>query len=116
MEWTNESVIQFLEEYQTEPVIWDPQHPDHRNRNKVADAWERLHKSLNFNCNISELKKKKDSLMASFRMLLNKKKKSVKSGMGTEELFKPNWFAYEAMEKFLASVYHCSLTINTEVR
>lgn len=116
MEWTNEHVLIFLEEYQREPCIWDPAHPDHRNRNKVADAWERIHINLSFDCSVKELKKKKDSLMASFRAILNRKKKSFKSGMGTDDLFKLNWFAFEVMEKFLASVYCCTPTINTEVR
>ncbi|KAF2889012.1 hypothetical protein ILUMI_17161, partial [Ignelater luminosus] len=111
MEWTNKAVIQFLEAYQAEPCIWNLQHPDHRNRNKVADAWQRLREDLNFNCSLNDLKKKKDSLMASFRMLLNKKKKC---GMDGDKLFKPNWFAFETMEKFLAPVYHYSTTIKTE--
>nr|CAI5818172.1 unnamed protein product [Callosobruchus analis] len=50
--------MMFLEEYQTEPCFWDPKHPGHRNRNKVADAWERLHTSLKFPCTLNELKKK----------------------------------------------------------
>lgn len=116
MEWTNKTVMAFLEGYQAEPCIWDPQHPHHRNRNKVGDAWQRLHDALGLNCSVNDLKKKKDSLMSSFRMLLNKKKKCIKSGMGADELFKPNWFAFQTMEKFLAPVYHCNPTINTEVR
>lgn len=114
MEWTNEAVFQFLEAYQMEPCIWNPGHPLHKNRNEVTDAWKRILEGLQFNCTLTELKKKKDSLMASFRMLLNKKKCYIKSGNGTDEVFKPNWFAYETMENFLAPVYHCNTTINTE--
>lgn len=116
MEWTNEIIMTFLEYYQGERCIWDPQHPEHKNRNKINDAWQRLHAELNLNCTVAELKKKRDSLMTSFRMLLNKRKQSIKSGMSTDEIFKPTWFAYETMEKFLGAVYHCGPTVNTGVR
>nr|CAH7767777.1 unnamed protein product [Callosobruchus chinensis] len=39
--------------------------------------------------------------MASFRACLNKVKQSLKSGAGTDEIYKPPWFAYEKMATFL---------------
>ncbi|KAJ8959882.1 hypothetical protein NQ318_011618 [Aromia moschata] len=72
------------------------------------------HGILKFPCSLNDLKKK-NSLMASFRMLLNKKKKSIKSGMARDELVKLTWLAFETMETFLAPVYHCAPSIDTEV-
>ncbi|CAH1984098.1 unnamed protein product [Acanthoscelides obtectus] len=61
-----------------------------------------------------KLKKKKDSLMASFRACNNKVKESTKSGAGTEDIYKPNWFAYERMASFLQNKNEARNTINSE--
>ncbi|XP_041981236.1 uncharacterized protein LOC121734702 [Aricia agestis] len=34
--------------------------------------------------------------------------------MGSEESYKTNWFAFSAMHRFLAPIYECSSTMNTE--
>lgn len=60
------------------------------------------------------MKKKKDSLMATYRKLLNKVKVSKGTGSGTNDVFKPDWFAYNAMV-FLHDVYEAKKTISTEV-
>ncbi|XP_018569923.1 uncharacterized protein LOC108909902 [Anoplophora glabripennis] len=112
MQWSKERVLKFLEVYRTQPCIWDPRHHEHKNRSTVAVAWQNIHDILNYNCTVNELKKKRDSLMASFRMLLNKKKKCMNSN--SEELFEPHWFAYETMAKFLGPIYFCR-TENTSV-
>lgn len=111
MEWAQEDIIQFLKAYETEPCIWNPQHADNKNRKKVNDAWRRVQESLSFNCSVEELKKKKDSLMASFRTLVTKQKKLLKSGISADKLPQPRWFAFETMERFLAPVYHCAVAV-----
>lgn len=52
--------------------------------------------------------------MATFRGHLRKKKASIKSGAGANDIYKPIWFAYEYMESFLAQIYECQTTINTQ--
>lgn len=66
------------------------------------------------NIGVEELKAKKKSLMASFRPLVNKKKASLRSGSSAEDVYQPTWFAYDAMELFLGSIYDVKKTINTE--
>lgn len=63
---------------------------------------------------IEELKAKKKSLMASFRPMVNKKKASLRSGSSADEVYQPTWFAYDAMETFLGSIYDVNETINTD--
>lgn len=63
---------------------------------------------------IEDLKAKKKSLMASFRPLVNKKKASLLSGSSADEVYQPTWFAYDAMERFLGTIYDVNETINTE--
>ncbi|XP_050424209.1 uncharacterized protein LOC126835579 [Adelges cooleyi] len=107
-EWTNEFTLKFLELYQNEPVIWDPVHSLHKDKKKINHAWARLAGQLG--CSTAELKKKKDSLMASFRSHLRKKKASIHSGADANDVYTPIWFAYERMESFLAPIYKCQTT------
>lgn len=115
MEWSNELTLEFLQLFENEAVIWNPQIPDHKNRNKVADAWNNIKANFSVDCPVVELKKKKDSLMAMFRQLFNKVKASLKSGAGRDEVYKPTWFAYDTMVNFLQPVYSPRDTISTEV-
>lgn len=39
--------------------------------------------------------------MATFKGHLRKKKASIKSGAGINDIYKPIWFLYEQMESFL---------------
>lgn len=114
--WSNEMVLEFLELYEAQRLIWDPSQPLHKNRNDIHDAWRAIQQQLKFKGSISDLKKKKDSLMASFRACHNKVLKSIKSGTGTEDVYKPNWFAYDRMASFLRNTNSPRQTINTEVR
>ncbi|KAF6215703.1 hypothetical protein GE061_000034 [Apolygus lucorum] len=52
--------------------------------------------------------------MATFRPLLKKKKASLRTGTGTEDVFQPIWFAFDVMESFLGKIYDVEETINTE--
>ncbi|XP_026759699.1 uncharacterized protein LOC113518876 [Galleria mellonella] len=101
--WTNDAVLEFLNLYRREQHLWDPKHPLHRNRSEVANAWLRIQSSLSMNYSVVDLKKKKESLMTSFRMHFNKKKRSP-------EAFHTTWFAYPLMESFLGGKYECDST------
>lgn len=63
---------------------------------------------------IADLKKKKESLMATFRQHLKKKKASLLSGSGEDEIYKPIWVFYDVMEAFLGNMYECTSRLNTE--
>ncbi|KAF5284098.1 hypothetical protein FQA39_LY17109 [Lamprigera yunnana] len=114
MEWSQEVVFEFLDAYENEPVIWQPGHPQHKNRNCVNDAWLQIKNKLSIQCTIADLKKKKKSLMASFRPLCRKLKASSKTGSGSEDVYKPTWFAFERMERFLHGVSVARSTYNSE--
>ncbi|VVC27480.1 MADF domain, partial [Cinara cedri] len=112
-DWYNEFTLKFLEFCRNERVIWDPMHPYHRDRKIVKDAWVRLRGHLEYP--VTELKEKKQSLMATFRGHLRKKKSLTGSGSGVNDIYKPTWFAYEYMESSLGPVYRCQKTIDTQV-
>jgi len=115
MEWSNESVLEFLRLYEQESVIWNAKHLKHRDRNAVSDAWSNIQKSFSLQYTVQELKKKKESLMSTFRPLLSKVKGSMKTGSSAEDVYKPNWFAYETMAKFLFGACQPRSTISTQV-
>lgn len=72
-DWLAPTILAFLEAYQNEPCLWNSKDADHKNRQKVNDAWTRI--SIIMNKSVKELKAKKKILMATFRRHLKKKKK-----------------------------------------
>lgn len=116
MEWTNEVIIEFLDLYEAEPAIWNPQNEHHKDRNVIYDAWKRIQGQISVECSLKNLKRKKENLMSTFRKLSAKVKKSSTTGSGTCEVYKPEWFAYEKMASFLHTVYSARGTTTTEVR
>lgn len=78
VDWSNDDILHFLECFEGEPCIWNPQDKSHKDKRKVADAWIRLSDTLN--TPVKELKKKKDILMITFRRHFNRKLNSINSG------------------------------------
>lgn len=109
--WNNELELKLIECYQSEPILWQSKHKEHKNKNKIHDAWTRISDILNIP--VGELKKKKDSLMSSYRTYRKKVKDSTHSGASSSEIYKPIWFAYETMDSFLGEGVQCKQTINT---
>ncbi|XP_018563088.1 uncharacterized protein LOC108904872 [Anoplophora glabripennis] len=112
MEWSNDLVLRFLELYEEEPTIWNPKHPDHKNRHLAHDAWKRIEIKLDSRWSVTELKKKKDALMATYRKLLHKLNAIHLNGT---DAYRPEWFAFDHMERFLHNVYRPNVTRNPEV-
>ncbi|XP_013167552.1 PREDICTED: uncharacterized protein LOC106117692 [Papilio xuthus] len=103
MAWTNSQVLEFLDLYRKEPVLWDPKNPAHKTRSDITAAWNRIQASFSMDCSVVDLKKKKESLMTSFRMHMNRKKKRCGD-------YQPTWFLFSHMESFLGGNYECDST------
>lgn len=106
MSWTNDVVLEFLDHYRIEQVLWDPKHLSHKNRNEVNDAWLRIQNSMSIKCSIMDLKKKKESLMTAFRLHIKRKKKNPR--------YQTCWFAFSAMENFLGEKYEYDSTNHSD--
>ncbi|CAG4931740.1 unnamed protein product [Colias eurytheme] len=115
MEWGNDAVIEFIELLQTEPSIWNPKNRHHKNRNLVNDAWIRIKNSFSVPFTVEELKKKRNILLTQYRDNLKKIKDSTKTGSGAVEIFKPTWFAFDAMHNYMGSVYNYHPKLCTKV-
>ncbi|CAH2091950.1 unnamed protein product [Euphydryas editha] len=114
MQWSQEKVLEFLELFQTEPCLWNPQLKGYKNRGTQNDAWYRIKENLQFPTTIEDLKKKKESLMGYYRFHLHKLKKSLKSGGGGNEIYNTTWFAFDLMDSFLRPVYEKSGLLNKD--
>ncbi|XP_045491091.1 uncharacterized protein LOC123690974 [Colias croceus] len=112
IQWSQEQTMLFLETLQAEPFIWDPSEKSHKDKKKVNDAWVRIRDV--FEIPVEELKKKKDSLFATYRGYYRKIEASLKSGAGADDVYRPVWFAFEFMNSFLGCVYKCKQTITTD--
>lgn len=49
MDWSNEKVLEFIQFFEMESLIWDPRNPDHKKKNLVFDAWVRIKNKLKVN-------------------------------------------------------------------
>lgn len=108
--WTNEKELAFLRIYKTEPILWEHNHEFYRDKSKMEYAWIRVSKQTGFS--LSDLKRKKESLMATYRGHLRKIKKSQRAG--SKKVHKPIWFAFEVMNSFLGHLYKSDYSIKAE--
>ncbi|KAJ8866690.1 hypothetical protein PR048_032551 [Dryococelus australis] len=73
MECPAEECLQLIDIYEENPVLRNPQHGLYYNKVTKHDAWVNLAKQ--FECSAAEVKKKMDSMLASFRREKAKGKK-----------------------------------------
>ncbi|GBP03978.1 hypothetical protein EVAR_74761_1 [Eumeta japonica] len=99
LSWSNSLTLKFIELYKQEPCIWNQQDPLNKSKRDVQDAWDRIQAKMGV-VTVSEMKRKKESLMAAYRQNQKKVRQFMKSGKGT---YKPPWFAYEIMDSFLGN-------------
>lgn len=114
-EWSNEKVLEFIELFKGEPCLWNSRLKSYKKRGNHYDAWRRIRQGLSFRATVEDLKSKKSSLLGYYRVHLNKWKKSMKSGAGSDEIYTTNWFAFDVMDSFLRPFYEGNTTANSEV-
>ncbi|XP_028163793.1 uncharacterized protein LOC114355257 [Ostrinia furnacalis] len=107
MEWSNASVIEFLELLQGEPILWKHRtnSTNHKNRNLIKDAWIRIKTDFSMECTIEELRRKKNTLFTQYRDYLKKIRDSTMSGSREDDIYRPTWFAFDLMNSYLGEVY-----------
>ncbi|XP_050298442.1 uncharacterized protein LOC126737557 [Anthonomus grandis grandis] len=95
MEWNREACLKLIDIYEQNPVLWNPKHGLYYNKIKKHDAWVNI--GQNMQCGSEEVKKKMESMLASFRREKSKGKKSVGTGKGRQEVYISKWFAFTRM-------------------
>ncbi|XP_063387072.1 uncharacterized protein LOC134680010 [Cydia fagiglandana] len=112
IQWNNQIELLFIQLYQAEPILWDVSLRDYKNKLRTYDAWSRISDILEIP--VDKLQQKRNSLLSSYRAYKLKVKKSIKSGAGADEIYKPSWFAYEVLDSFLRDKDTPKKTITTE--
>ncbi|KOB78157.1 Uncharacterized protein OBRU01_01821 [Operophtera brumata] len=116
MEWSNELTLEFLRLYEREEAIWKSTTPQHKNKNEVHEAWLRIRNQIKDGAiSITDLKKKKENLMSTYRKVNAKVKDSTRKGRGADGIYRPEWPFYSTMAKFLDDVYKPRNTKTTVV-
>ncbi|CAH1964058.1 unnamed protein product [Acanthoscelides obtectus] len=111
MEWTNDKTLQLIELYRTKECLWNPKSSFYKLLNKKNDAWQGI--ATEMNCNTIEVKKKINSLLASFRRERQKESTTKTSGSGAGEQYYSTWFAFKSLD-FLRDKFTPKSTLNTE--
>lgn len=83
-EWTVDNTIRLIEAYERYPLLWNPCEKLYRNKYKRNDALIEI--ASDIGCNVLDLKKKLDSILAQHR---REKKNVTKSGMAKNDKKKP---------------------------
>ena len=115
MEWNTELIMEFINLYEKHPVLWDPKHSNHKNRNSLNDAWLDIASEFSIDVTVELLRKKKESLMATYRTLSRKVRDSETTGSGTKDVYNPSWFAYDAIDRFIGATGKKTTSLSSEV-
>lgn len=115
MEWNNDLIMEFIQLYESYPILWNPKHPHHKNRNYLNDAWMNIGREMSIDISVDVLRKKKESLMATYRSLAKKVRESEGTGTGSQDVYKPSWFAYDAIDRFIRVAGKKTASLSSEV-
>lgn len=104
LKWSVDRIIKFLDIFKTYPCLWDTSDPNYNKRDMRESAMKQLLEDMKVQefgiISKDALKTKIKSLKDCYRIELNKVKKSMKSGAGTENLYKPKLGWFEAADNF----------------
>lgn len=107
MKWTNQEIIQFLEIYEHYDVLWDIQLTEYRDRNARDEHFKKLIKEMNekgLTSDIDDVRKKLKTIKTVYSQELRKIEQSKKSGMSTDDIYKPKLSWFGVADSFLRNV------------
>lgn len=90
--WPPEKILQLIQLYKENPVLWDPCHKDFKNSDVKSIIWTNIAETLG----LRDAEKKMNILTVQFRRELKKIRERMQAGK-TEEEAATTWFAFEAM-------------------
>lgn len=91
---------EFIELYRENPCLWKVKSSEYSDKNKKNDAYDVLLvklKEINPNSNRQDVAKKINSLRSCFRKEYKKVVISMKSGAGTDDIYKPNLWYFDSL-------------------
>lgn len=99
MDWTDTNVIRLINEYREHQCLWDPNSPHYKMMYMKNDAWTDIANTLG--CDVEEVKKKFNSLLASFRRERAKERKNRITSGCDEVGHTSTWFAFKHLSFLL---------------
>ena len=93
-------LTKFLEEYREMPVQWQVRSADYSNRTKRDEAWDllvQLTRGKIPEADLCFVKKKVDSIRASFRKELRRFRYSKRSGLSADDVYKPTLWYFDLL-------------------
>jgi hypothetical protein len=111
-------LTKFLEEYREMPVLWQVRSADYSSRTKRDEAWDllvQLTREKVPEADLCFVKKKVDSIRASFRKEMRRVRESKRSGLSADDVYKPTlWYfdlllftADQDIHTAFIKYYHC---------
>lgn len=115
MDWTDEECLLLIDLLKARPILWDQTNSQYKMAKKKIDYWSEIAKEMNRNVN--EVRRKMDSLQASYRRERRIEGSTNRSGAGTDEVFRSKWYAFKAMQflkdKFLPRDTRDTIAVST---
>lgn len=102
MEWPDCKSLELIQLYREKRSFWDPLDKNYKINKKKFDDWEEIATKLN--TNVTNNKKKIESLQGSYHRERQRQDTSHRSGAGTDDLCQSKWFAFNEMQ-FLKDKY-----------
>lgn len=105
LKWSESVMMKFLELYQKYDCLWDYRTDKYRNKDARENALGCIVKEMEIpGLTIADMKNKIKSIRTMYKKEHSLFCKSIKSGMGTEELYVPKLFWYKRADLFLNGV------------
>ncbi|EAL38765.1 AGAP012074-PA, partial [Anopheles gambiae str. PEST] len=105
-----ERTLELIAIVESEPFLWDKTQLDYKNVKMTENAWRMVASKMELDVEVC--KEKWTCLRAQFRKLKRRMIQSSQNGTGTDEIYQPSWYAYEAMA-FLNEAVECEGDTNT---
>ncbi|XP_052901533.1 uncharacterized protein LOC128309180 [Anopheles moucheti] len=107
---SEEQTLLFIDMMFRQTALWDRWDANYKNISKRHDDWCYLSRRMGHT--VDSLKKKWESLALAYRKCKSAYNKSLVTGSGAHQIYRPTWFAYEAM-RFLDTTTSCGQTMDT---
>ena len=108
LKWSGDEIIRFLDIYRKYEGLWDTNNENYMKRNAREHSFKSLINEL-IEAGVEipgeeTLRKKIKNLKDAYRNEVNKVKKSMKSGAGTDDVYKPKLVWFEKADAFWRNV------------
>lgn len=114
--WSEQQMSNFIHLYETHSCLWQTNSPEYKNRDKRQQALENIVEEMKIpNFTVNDCKNKIKNIRSHYCQELKKIKNSMKSGMGTQDIYKPTLPWFHILDGFLRPLVTQKTESNLEV-